>query len=69
MDAVIPTPRVYVSHDAHGWRVILDGSPVTRDMPDRDRAVTAYRLLRGLKGPLNPYVWDGEAGAWEAEAK
>jgi hypothetical protein len=57
------TPRTYLSTSDGRWRVIDQGMPLCRDVPDRADAVRAAKQSRIKDAELLP-VWNGDKGEW-----
>lgn len=55
------TPKCYLSTSHGQWRVINQGMPVCKDMPSREEALAAAKLLSVTPTEL----WDGDAGVFK----
>ncbi len=54
-------PKVYLSMDKSGFRVIQQGIPISNDKSTPEealRAADAFHL------EVSPWIWDGDAGHW-----
>lgn len=64
MECAPENPRMYLSFDRNGWRVIYAGTPYCADTDEAmARKILAYHAPKG-RHPIPTILWDGEAGAW-----